>query len=80
VIALVCPACKAFVIANDGTRQKVPCPKCATGISVPPDVPKDSDLLRIMEKAVARYAPKADRQADTPLPEDLRSPRSKADA
>jgi hypothetical protein len=70
MIALVCPKCGAYVIAADRPAgATVSCQACPAGIAVPSDVPRDSDLARVMQKALQRYrAPARDRaasQADT---------------
>jgi len=56
MIALICPKCGAYVIAADRpVGATVSCQACPAGIAVPSDAPRDSDLARIMQKAVERY-------------------------
>jgi ribosomal protein L37AE/L43A len=56
MIALCCPKCGAYVIAADRPAgETVSCQSCPAGIAVPSDAPRDTDLARVMQKAVERY-------------------------
>lgn len=64
MIALVCPECGSFLIAADRPAgSTVSCQACHGNVGVPADAPKDSDLARVMQKAVQRYGePKKERR------------------